>query len=372
MHNDSCFNPTKAQFRELLLLRIDQMMAESADECDHRPDPVVYPSRTLYEQRTLWLDAVDERFASLPYETAAYEYRRRTLAVRLLNELRHGLCDKVLSVAQATWRPKPLRNLAWAVLKNRRPRAMAYLLLHLDELRRWMLDTREEREDQSALAVDQRRYNASRETWRDGSDEQVEVFTDGYVEVADDTPDPEGATLSTLRTHGKSCEVHGVRRLVQAGNAPTQDVDGRGFHRESQRPRKLKRWAFCQHCTAINQANNPDGDEVWFLTASKPGTARHSKKGCRRTEGTPPERKVSPLQWVIRNFTRRSTPVTQYQLLTKTRRGWMTTSIARYDHLGARIFHDRPMEVCSAVQSHAVTALRRRKAKEIQARRAAK
>jgi len=361
------FNPTKDQLRELVFLHVDETMAYSPDSCDQRPDPVVYPTPLLHDQRALWLDAVDAKFRDECVELEAYHRRRITLAARLLNEVRRNLRAKVLRIAQNTRLADAERNLAWASLQTGNLRSMAYLVMHLDEVRRWMLDQREEWLDTSPLAVEQRRYNVASETWRTGSDDQLVIYKSDVVELPDHAVTVDDTTtLGNQRQHGRVVERDGVGHAVIATNALSTSLDGQGFHRAARPPRKTKRWAFCAHCTELAT----DGDEVWYLTASKPGTARHSKKGCRRTESTPPTRVASVLQWVIRKTIRHGYPVTLIYLLTKCRQGWMTTSVSRYDHLGRQEFCDRPMEVASAVQSHAISALRRRKAKEIQARRA--
>lgn len=304
----------KALILDLAFHCIDVQFASSGETADQRPDPVVRPTQRLLESRTAWLAEVDEAYRLAACRTLTFEARRRHLVAALLVELRRTAKGRLWDLARDPYIPGKLQRTAMDVVAcGTRHQAMLMVLV-LEDVRWWELDMRRQWVDQSPLAQYQQEMNAKQENYRDPKEDEI-LLEDGST--------------------------------VVATNAPSTGLDARGFHRETTRSRKAKRWAYCPACSAAK------GEEVWFMTSiPKDRAATHSAKRygtdkrCNATEGVPPVRDRSPLHWVVRRYPRRHGETrTMYWLFTKTARGWLNTSVARY--VGDRQqYLDQPMELC--------------------------
>lgn len=229
-----------------------------------------------------------EMLAQAEMDALDYHSRRRAVAAVLLNVLRRDgvrqLHRLATSLPPTPWEDDDdtmradLRRWAFKILRTpRRRKAVAYAILTLLDSFRWSIDHLEPRPDMSAMAVEQRRYNALRENLRDEDDDMVLLHLQG------------GASIE-----------------VRATNSRAKDpLDSRGVHRATSIGRKATRWAWCGEC------------EKYFAAAAGTTGARCTR--CEAPECAPPERTHAVVQFhraVISGHT-------VYTTFTKSRRGWV-------------------------------------------------
>lgn len=344
------FEPTQSDLWQLALAKAFDALRRG-DEVG-TPDVVLDASAGLYTipgRIDALLDAKARK--ECKYEVSFHQRLRRA-ALKLLREcnafeLRLALSRGVLS--------PDLQAYGQRVLTEGSPRAVAYTVLVIREAIEWEMDydtfrfTDDDAVLELTLAQEERGERVYHHTpTQPKRKRKAKQFAVDTIEIRE-------SDLDKWIKLDDGSWVLAIDNPTREYGEPFTKGDPRGYHREGPAAKRVKRWAYCTHCTEQR------GEAVWYETAAQRGKARHTAvESCKKVEGKPPERDYTPQVEVSQRVGNRIVK----RLFQKNKRGqWFTMmqSIleqgkpARTQYLGERCW----AELAEKVQKLYVAKCRR-------------
>jgi len=327
--------PTIVQLYQLALLRANELIANNGHA--RTPDVALKPSRLLHNRSDLVDRALQDKAASEARYAVTYQQRLRRKALRLLKRANAQALALLLEYDAL---PLDLRDYGKAALRHGGKRAIAYAYMTLLDAFRWEVKhmPNSPRDDYSSTELMLAQQERGQRVYFHSPEQtgKRKVFAQDVTEIDE----------SDLDDYVKTSDGS----LVKASNGPALSIasrttgDPRGLHIATTFSRKVKRWAYCGHCSAKQS--------VWFETKAQRGKARHSV--CKKVESTPPVREEVPEVTVDRRGHFRDEPVTLRHVFRKSRRGqWY---LAQVDTIvrGVTTHTDQPMSTCWVELSNAL------------------